>query len=98
MKTLIKNSFPGIILSIFLILSINSCSSAKKDKVIGLNQNIHHDDFEYAVTSFEKTNMIASGSDTIKASGNFYLVHLRVINKALRVNHQWDNLIGYIVD
>ena len=98
MKTRTRIYFPIIIIVIFMISAFSSCSRADNGKVIGLNQNIHHDDFEYAVTSFEKTRLIVAGSDTIKASGNFYLVHFRVINKALRVNHQWDNLIAYIVD
>jgi hypothetical protein len=98
MKTRKGIYFPLIIIVIFLTSAFSSCSRADKEKIIGLNQNIHHDDFEYAVTSFEKTKLIVSGSDTIKASGNFCLVHFRVINKALRVNHQWDNSIGYIID
>ena len=87
-----------IILSICLIISLSYCSSRKREEVTGLNQNIHHDDFEYAVTDFTKTNLLVSGNDTLRSRGNFYLVHFRVINKALRVNHQWDNSIGYLVD
>jgi hypothetical protein len=87
-----------IILSISLIILLSTCSSGKKETIIGLNQNIHHDDFEYAVTNFEKTKMLISGSDTLNASGNFYLVYFKVINKALRVGHQWDNSIAYIID
>jgi hypothetical protein len=94
-----KNKFiHHIILSICLIVFLGSCSSGKKGEIIGLNQNIHHDDFEYAVTDFTKTNLIVSGNDTLRSRGNFYLVNFRVINKALRVNHQWDNSIGYLVD
>jgi hypothetical protein len=80
------------------MISIISCSSHKGGEIIGLNQNIHHDDFEYVVTGFTTTHRIASDTDTIIASGIFYLVHFKVINKALQVNHQWNNSIGYIVD
>lgn len=94
-----KNRFMyHIILSVCLIIAFSSCSSGKKEAITGLNQNIHHDDFEYAVTGFTKTNLLTSGNDTIMAKGIFYLVHFRVINKALRVNHQWNNSIGYLVD
>lgn len=81
----------------FGIASI-SCSSDKKGETIGLNQNIHHDDFEYSVTSFSKTPEIISVQDTIKASEIFYLVHFKVVNNALRVGHTWDNSIAYIID
>lgn len=80
------------------MILLSFCSSDKKEEIVGLNQNIHHDDFEYAVTGFTKANLIAPGIDTIKPDGNFYLVHFRVINKALRVDHQWNNSIGYLVD
>ena len=89
------NSF---ILSVCMIWILNCCSTGKREETIGLSQNIHHDDFEYAVTNFTKANLLAYGNDTIKAAGNFYFVHFRVINKALRVNHQWNNSIGYLVD
>ena len=87
-----------LILTISLMISFCACSSHKKEKIIELNQNIHHDDFEYAVTNFSKTTLITSGNDTIRAKGNFYIVHFRVINKAMRVNHKWDNSIAYLVD
>ncbi len=93
-----KQHFSHILLSISLISLLSSCYSSKKEEVIGLNQNIHHDDFEYAVTSFNTTNLIVSENDTIRARGNFYLIHFRVINKALRVGHQWDNSIGFLID
>lgn len=93
-----KLNWYNISLSINLTTLIISCSSGKKEVVIGLNQNIHHDDFEYAVTDFTRTNILISGTDTIKSKGNFYLVHFRVMNKALRVNHKWDNSIGFIID
>lgn len=89
--------FHFILLFILMIL-LCFCSSGRKKEIVGLNQNIHHDDFEYAVTGFRKADYIAYGIDTIKSRGNFYLVHFRVINKALRVGHQWNNSIGYLVD
>lgn len=96
----VKLQYKTFLLLVFVLVpgitSIISCSSGINKESIGLNQNIHHDDFEYAVTSFEKRKILISGDDTIKAAGNFYLVHFRVINKALRVNHQWDNSIGFI--
>jgi hypothetical protein len=87
-----------IVLLIILMTLLSFCSSGRKEEIFGLNQNIHHDDFEYAVTGFTKADQITYGPDTIKSRCNFYLVHFRVINKALRVGHQWNNSIGYLVD
>jgi hypothetical protein len=66
--------------------------------IIGLNENIHHDDFEYAVTSYSLTRQIVNNQDSLIANGNFYLISFRVMNNALRVNHPWSNSIAYIID
>jgi hypothetical protein len=87
-----------IIISVVTGLAPISCNPDKKTVTIGLNQNIHHDDFEYSVTSFTKTPDIISGKDTIKANGIFYLVHFKVTNNALRVGHTWNNSIAYLID
>jgi hypothetical protein len=82
-----------------LFLIIISCNSENRDIVIGLNENIHHDDFEYCVIRFQCTGSLnESPGKTANADTNYYLVHFRVENRALRVEHKWDNTIGYIVD
>jgi len=87
------------ILATFIILFFVSCNSEKGNLVIGLKENIHHDDFEYSVTSFRKVSDLVKLPDQIKPdSGNYYLIHFRVENRALRVDHKWDNAIGYIID
>jgi len=91
-----------LLLLIYLVISfmlINiSCKSGKKGDIIGLNKNIHHDDFEYSVTSFSTTPKIKTDKDTILANGIFYIIHFKVVNNAIRVGHQWDNSIAYLVD
>lgn len=83
----------------FLILSLSACKSKNEGFIIGLNQNIHHDDFEYSVTSYKRSSSLPVISDNSgSANGNYYLVHFKVENRAMRVDHQWDNSIGYIVD
>ena len=79
-------------------LNTVSCKSDNKAYIIGLNQNIHHDDFEYSVTAFKTTPKLETDRDTIFARGIFYLVHFKVVNNALRVGHQWNNSIAYMVD
>jgi hypothetical protein len=67
--------------------------------IIGLKQNIHHDDFEYSVTAFQMSASLPGFSgQSATVNENYYLVHFKVENRAMRVNHQWDNSIGYIVD
>ncbi len=81
-----------IFCSLIVMLFLSSCS--KEEKVIGLKQNIHHDDFEYSVQSVEMADSIGA----IKARGTFYIITFRVENRAKRVNHIWENSIAYIVD
>jgi len=71
---------------------ISSCSS--KEKVIGLRQNIHHDDFEYSVQSIDKTGQIGN----LRPHGTFYVVVFQVENHARRVDHRWNNDVAYMTD
>jgi hypothetical protein len=71
---------------------IASCTA--KEKVIGLRENIHHDDFEYSVQSVEKTDRIGN----VGARGVFYIVAFQVENRAKRVDHRWDSHIAYLTD
>jgi hypothetical protein len=88
--------FQAVTLSIAIALV--SCNSDKRSDIIVLNQNIHHDDFEYSVTAFTKTSEIIAEKDTLRTNDIFYLVHFKVVNEALRVGHKWDNTIAYLVD
>jgi hypothetical protein len=88
-----KNFF--IILAVVLL---TSCTSNKTEYVIGVGDRIHHDDFEYSVTNYMISRFLKNGTDTLKANGMFYVVTFMVENKAMRVGHNWDNNIGYIID
>jgi hypothetical protein len=79
----------------FLLIS---CGCDRKEYVIGIGERIHHDDFEYSVTEIVISRFLKNGNDTLYAKGMFYLVRFKVENNALRVNHEWDNSIAYIVD
>jgi hypothetical protein len=91
-----RHLFPCLVLG--LCLAAISCKSNNNQRVIGLNENIHHDDFEYSVTSFDTTHQIIGRKDTIFAKDIFYLVTFKVTNNALRVGHNWNNSIAYIID
>jgi hypothetical protein len=77
---------------------LTSCSSHRKEYVIGIGEKIHHDDFEYSVTNLIITRFLKNGKDTLHANGMYYLVKFKVDNNAKRVNHEWDNSIAYISD
>ena len=76
-------------------LFVGSCA---KEKVIAVNDRIHHDDFEYRVTNVIVMDSIGSGERQRRAAGHFYVVAFEVGNRAKRVVHEWDNSIAYIVD
>jgi hypothetical protein len=69
----------------------------RSDNVIGLNENIHHDDFNYRVTAVEKRKSIDADSVHMIAGGNFYVVTFEVENDAMRIGHIWDNQIAYVI-
>ena len=70
----------------------SSCSS--KEKVLGLGENIHHDDFEYSVQRVEEAAQIG----TLRTQGRFLIVTFQVENRARRVDHRWSNDIAFVVD
>jgi len=78
-----------------LVFLATSCAG---ERVIGINERIHHDDFEYKATHLTVTDTIGSGENQKKASGRFCVVTFEVENRAKRVVHEWDNQIAYAVD
>jgi hypothetical protein len=78
--------------ALLLLCSVIISSCTAKEKVIGLRENIHHDDFEYSVQSVDKTDRIGN----LHARGVFYLVAFQVENRAKRVDHRWTNDIAYV--
>jgi hypothetical protein len=84
--------------ALLLLATVLLMGACPQERVIGLNQRIHHDDFEYRVTQFSVADAIGSGASRQKPAGRFYIVTFEVANLAKRVNHEWDNSIAYIVD
>jgi hypothetical protein len=83
---------------LFTLVLLLSCSKSADFHTLSVRQKIHHDDFEYSVSSYVVTNYLRSGKDTLYAHGMFYLVNFRVDNNAKRANHSWNNRIAYIID
>jgi hypothetical protein len=87
-----------IIYLIFFSVLLTACNQDKREYIIGLNERIRHDDFEYSVSNYMVSRFLRNGPDTLKAQGVFYLVTFRTDNLAMRVSHKWNNNIAYIVD
>ncbi len=79
-----------------LLLALGSGCN-RSDKIIGLNENIHHDDFNYRVAAIEKRKAIKADTLQMIAGGTFYIVTFEVENEARRVGHKWDNQIAFVV-
>lgn len=71
---------------------VSGCSGP--ERVIGLRQIIHHDDFEYSVQSVSR---LARIGDHLP-SGMFYVVTFQVANHAKAVDHRWADDVAYVVD
>lgn len=78
--------------SVWLAASAAGCVGP--DAVIGLDERIHHDDFDYSVTQVERASIVGD----LRAHGTFVIVTLRVDNRAVRVDHRWDNRVAYVLD
>jgi len=83
-----------IVMAVFLLLS---CSGNDKEIIIEPGTGIQHDDFEYSVLDHSLQKFIATNEDTVTTDGNFYIVTFKVVNMAVRVDHEWDNSIAYII-
>ncbi len=84
-------SFTIPLFCLLLIMGLSiSCKNNSENLELGLNESIHHDDFEYQVTDFE----ILPIDEYTKR----YRVKFKVINNAEVVEHTWNNSIAYVVD
>jgi hypothetical protein len=84
-----------VISIVFLMAMGTGCN--RSEDIIGLNENLHHDDFIYRVTAVEKRKSIVADSVRMTAGGTFYIVTFEVENDAMRVGHIWDNKIAYVI-
>jgi hypothetical protein len=90
--------WPGAVLWPAFLCAALVLVSCARERVIGMNERIHHDDFEYLVTGCTATDSIGSGEKQRKAAGEYYVVTFVVENHAMRVNHDWNDSIAYVVD
>lgn len=81
-------------LRLLIIAAALGEACACRERLIGLGERIHHDDFEYLVERAETVERIGDR----RPGGVFLIVTFTVENHAKRVDHEWANDIGYIVD
>ena len=70
----------------------------RPEKIIGLGEQIRHDDFFYSVVDVKKQKSIGEGENLVASRGIFYIVTLKVENRAIRVDHEWDILMTCVED
>lgn len=75
---------------LFIMGLFLSCQSNSEDFEIGVNESIHHENFEYVVTDFEIL--------PVNEYTNRYRIKFKVINNSKVLEHTWNNSIAYIVD
>jgi hypothetical protein len=94
-----SNNFRKIKVCLIIIILITVCSCSSKGRYeIGINEKIHHDDFEYSVIGYDIAKNLGESREARIDSQVYYLVYFRVENNAQRVNHRWSNSIAYITD
>ena len=71
---------------------------AKPQHFVALGTPIQQDDFIYVVTGVGRSPTIGNGAATVRASGLYYIVTIRVDNDAKRVAFKWDERIPHIMD
>ena len=77
------------------VLFINMVFCSSETKEIESGEGIRHDDFQYIVSSYAVSKQIGSVQ---AANKNYYMVHFKVVNNAVRVSHSWDNAVAYLTD
>ena len=87
----------GILVAIALAIA-GLYTFSTPQRYVALGTPIQQDDFVYVVTAVGRTPQISNKSATAKANGIFYIVTIRVDNKARRVAFKWDERIPQIVN
>lgn len=86
------------IATVVILFSLMSCTEIRKEIIVMPGTAIPHDDFEYAVSEFEKVATLELKDNTLKTDGSFYVVTFKVMNRAKQVDHEWNNQVAYIID
>jgi len=66
----------------------------RPEQLVSWNQPIQFDDFAFSVVDVRKTKTLGDRT----AQGTYLVVRLKIENRALRVNYQFDPMIAVLVD
>ena len=84
----------AIALSLLAMLALLN----RRDQRLGLNQEIHIDDFGFSVLSVRQTDAIGTGEHASKPRGTYYIVAMKISNHAKRVNYKFKRSSAVLVD
>ena len=70
----------------------------RRDETISHNQEIQYDDFVFSVLSVRQARFVGDGEGRVKPSGVFYIVTLKVANRAVRVDYKYKRDCALLVD
>jgi hypothetical protein len=87
-----------IVAGIFFSMIAMLVTLHRRDELVGLNKEIQYDDFAFSITDVHKMKAFGDGRDRSVAAGNYYLVSLRVANRAKRVDFKFHPDIAVLVD
>lgn len=70
----------------------------RKSEFVALNQTVQYDDFAFAVEEYHVAKTVGRGETALPAQGRFYVVRLRVENRARRVPFTFRSETARLVD
>jgi hypothetical protein len=69
----------------------------RRDRTVGLNQEIQYDDFAFSVVGVRRTARLGK-TDSQPATGVYYVVTIKVSNHAVRVDYRFKKNSAVLVD
>lgn len=88
----------GIVAAIGVSLLATLAVLNRRDQFVGLNQEIQYDDFAFSVQAVRKTNSLGDGEFKTNAQGLYYVVTLKIANRAKRVDYRFKYHSAKLVD
>jgi len=70
----------------------------RKDRLVGLNQEIQYDDFAFSVEGVRKTDTLGQGDSRLLAHGHYYVATLKIANHAKRVDFKFKKNSPVLID
>jgi hypothetical protein len=87
-----------IVAGIFLSLLALLAALNRHDQIVEPNQEIQYDDFAFSVVDAMHQKTIGTANDLATADGEFYIVAIKVANRAKRVDYRFRKNTAILVD